>query len=617
MCGFAGYSDYSDSLLEEKYLWMALARRMAGRIAHRGPDGRGAHVSAHCALGHARLAIMDPEHGAQPMTLLRDGKEVTIAYNGEIYNAPELRRELQGEGFTFATGCDTEVVLAAYLRWGTDCAPKLNGIFAFAVDDGRLERTFLCRDRFGVKPLFFTRQGDRLVFGSEIKALLEYPGVRPVVGREGLCEIFGLGPARTPGCGVFRDIFELRPGHWAVFDREGYREEAYFRLEAAPFTDTYDQAVEQVRELLLDTVERQLVSDAPLCTFLSGGLDSSVVTAIAARKLREEGRPLCTYSFEFVGNEENFRPSAYQPDRDQAWAERVSQVLGTEHTTLYCDSKELTEALFEAVLAKDLPGMADVDGSLLHYCRQVKERHKVALCGECADEIFGGYPWFHRRELYDGSAFPWSDNLDLRSSLLKPEIARAIGLEEYVAARLRESQAAVPALPDDSPEQRRMREISHLNVAWFMATLLDRKDRCSMWSGLEVRVPYADHRLAQYVVNAPWEIKCPGGRVKGLLRDAARGLLPDEVLQRRKSPYPKTYDPAYEQALKERLRLVLRDSSQPLHRLLDPSVVKGLLGETFDYGRPWFGQLMAGPQLLASLLQVNYWLLRYNIYLEI
>ena len=617
MCGFAGFCGYREDLTEERYLWRALVRRMAGRIAHRGPDGRGEHVSAHCAVGHARLAIMDPEHGQQPMTVVRDGREITIAYNGEIYNAPELRRELESDGMTFSTGCDTEVVLGAYLRWGADCPQKLNGIFAFAVDDERLERTFLCRDRFGVKPLFYTLQGDRLVFASEIKGLLEYPGVRPVLDREGVCELFGLGPGRTPGCGGFRGVREIRPGHFALFDREGFREERYFALEAEPFPDTYDQAVEKVRALLLDTVDRQLASDAPLCTFLSGGLDSSVVTAIAARRLQAEGRPLATYSFEFVGNEENFKPSSFQPDRDQAWAEKVSQTLGTEHTTLYCDSRELEEALFEAVLAKDLPGMADVDGSLLHYCRQVARQHKVALCGECADEIFGGYPWFHRREMYAGTAFPWSNNLDLRGSLLKPEIARAIGLEEYVTRRLEESRAAVPALSGETEEQHRMRELSQLNVQWFMATLLDRKDRCSMWSGLEVRVPYADHRLAQYVVNAPWEIKCPQGRVKGLLRDAAKGLLPDQVLDRRKSPYPKTYDPAYEQALKRRLTLVLRDSAQPLHKLLSKEAVAGLLGETFDYGRPWFGQLMAGPQLLAYLLQVNYWLLRYHVYLDL
>lgn len=617
MCGFAGFSDYSDSLLDEKYQWLALARRMAGRVGHRGPDDRGAHVSAHCALAHARLAIIDPENGAQPMTVRKDGGEFTIAYNGEIYNAGELRSELESRGYSFETNCDTEVVLNAYLCYGEDCAQHLNGIFAFAVDDGPRGKTYLCRDRFGVKPLFYTLQGPRLAFGSEIKALFEFPGVNPVLGAEGICEIFGLGPARTPGCGVFEGISEMKPGHWAVFDRDGFRDHQYFDLEAAPHTDDYETTVEKVRELLLDTVERQLISDAPLCTFLSGGLDSSVVTAIAAHILEQRGQRLATYSFEFEGNEENFKPSSFQPDRDEDWAKKVSQALGTEHHTLLCNNGELETSLLEGVIAKDLPGMSDIDGSLLHFCRQVKRRHSVALCGECADEIFGGYPWFHRREMFDGAHFPWSNNLDTRRSLLKPEIAEAAGIESYVNLRLQETLDSVPVLRGESGESRRMRQISYLNIKWFMSTLLDRKDRCSMWSGLEVRVPYADHRIAQYVFNTPWEFKCPDGRTKGLLRDAARGLLPEDVLERRKSPYPKTYDPAYEQDLKGRLGFVLQDSSQPIHKLLSAEAAQALLTEDFDYGKPWFGQLMAGPQMLAYLLQVNYWMLHYNIYVNL
>lgn len=617
MCGFAGFSDYGDSLLDEKYLWMALARRMARRISHRGPDDSGAHVSAHCALAHARLAIIDPENGAQPMTVHKDGAEFTIAYNGEIYNAAELRSDLESRGYTFQTNCDTEVVLNAYLCYGEGCAEKLNGIFAFAVDDVPRQRTFLCRDRFGVKPLFYTIQGERLAFGSEIKALFEFPGVNPVLGRQGICEVFGLGPARTPGCGVFEGISELKPGHTAVFDKDGFRDRQYFDLQAAPHIDDYQTTVKTVRELLIDTVERQMISDVPLCTFLSGGLDSSVVTAIAARALERKGEKLSTYSFEFEGNEENFKPSSFQPDRDESWALKVGAALGTHHTTLVCGNDQLEDSLFEGVIAKDLPGMSDIDGSLLYFCRQVKKRHVVALCGECADEIFGGYPWFHRREMFDGAHFPWSNNLDTRNSLLKPEIQEAAGLGEYVTARLQETLDAVPVLRGESAEQRRMRQISYLNIKWFMATLLDRKDRCSMWSGLEVRVPYADHRLAQYVFNTPWDFKCPDGRSKGLLRDAAQGLLPEDVLERRKSPYPKTYDPAYEQDLKRRLGYILRDSSQPIHKILSGDAAKALLTEQFDYGKPWFGQLMAGPQLLAYLIQVNYWMLHYNIYVDL
>ncbi len=615
MCGFAGFADFGQGLVQPPQLSLDLVRRMVRRIAHRGPDGQGAHLSQNCALAHARLAVIDPKNGQQPLSLPWQGRQATIAYNGELYNAPELRRDLEALGFSFSTRCDTEVALAAYLAWGLDCPRRFNGIFALAVDDPAAGRAFLCRDPFGVKPLFYTLREGRLVFASEIKALFEYPGVRPVVGKEGLQEIFGLGPARTPGCGVFEGIRELKPGHLAIFDRQGFRELAYFDLEAQPLELSYPQAVEQVRDLLTDAVRRQLKSDVPLCTFLSGGLDSSLVTAIAAKSLGELGEKLDTYSFEFEGNSQWFTPSSFQPDRDQDWAERVSTICGTDHTTLLCTSRELADSLKEAVIAKDLPGMADVDGSLLRFCRQVKRRHTVALCGECADEIFGGYPWFHRREMYDGKHFPWSNNLDLRAGLLRPEIRTELDLEGHVSQRLEETLARVPTLPGESEEQVRARQLSYLNIHWFMSTLLDRKDRCSMASGLEVRVPYADHRLAQLVYNIPWEYRCRGGEPKALLRDAGAGLLPEEVLHRRKSPYPKTHNPSYEALVKEQLLSVLRDRSQPIHKLLSEETVTGLLGQTFDYGRPWFGQLMAGPQLLAYLLQINFWLAHYQIYL--
>ncbi|MGN0479205.1 MAG: asparagine synthase (glutamine-hydrolyzing) [Hominenteromicrobium sp.] len=611
MCGFAGFFDREEPLTDEKYLWMALARRMAGRIAHRGPDDRGVHVSASCALAHVRLAVMDPANGAQPMTFMQDGFSYTIAYNGEIYNADELRDELRGYGYSFQTNCDTEVVLKSYMCFGEPCAEKLNGIFAFAVDDERLGRVFLCRDRFGVKPLFYTFSGSRLVFASEIKALFEYPGIRPEIGRTGICEVFGIGPARTPGCGVFENIREIRPGHCAHFDRDGFSEYAYFTLEARPYTDDYDTSVRTVRELLDDIVQRQLVSDVPLCTFLSGGLDSSIITAIAAEKRRARGQSLQTYSFEYSGNEAYFEPSSYQPDRDEPWAEKVAALLGTEHTQLICGSGRLADFLTDAVIAKDLPGMADIDASLVCFCREVKRNHVVAVCGECADEVFAGYPWYHRKN--PEGVFPWSPELSVRTALLKPELAHAAGIEAYARERCQETLDAVPVLRGESAENRRFRELTYLNLYWFMATLLERKDRCSMYSGLEVRVPYADHRLIQYVFNTPRDIRAPHGVVKGLLRDAGRGLLPDDVLDRKKSPYPKTHNPHYEQILKKRLSDILCDPEQPIHALLSEEAVQGLLHETFDYGHPWFGQLMAGPQLLAYLIQINIWLNRYKI----
>ncbi len=372
-----------------------------------------------------------------------------------------------------------------------------------------------------------------------------------------------------------------------------------------------------MHDLVQDAVTRQLVSDVPLCTFLSGGLDSSVITALAAAAYRGSGRRLATYSFDFVGNERYFKPSAFQPDADRPWAEKMAQFCRTDHTRLECDNVTQADKLYDAVDAKDLPGMADVDSSLLYFCSRVKKRHVVALSGECADEIFGGYPWFHKKEAFEGHCFPWSPDLSLRTGLLKPEVADALNVGEYVNRRYEESLAEVPVLEGEDPREKRRREISFLNINWFMATLLDRKDRMSMASGLEVRVPYADHRIVEYVFNAPWAYKCHNGVTKSLLRDAAEPWLPEDVRLRRKSPYPKTHNPGYEAIVRERLAKVMEDGQQPLHALIDPGAAEKLLAAKSDYGKPWFGQLMAGPQLMAYLLQINYWLKKYRIRIDL
>ena len=617
MCGIAGFCDYRDDFTDEAPFLGRLVRRMGDTLRHRGPDENGIFLSRHAAFAHQRLCVIDPEGGKQPMTAYAGGYRYTIVYNGELYNGGELRRELEAAGFLFETSCDTEVLLKCYIQYGPACAGKLNGIFAFAVDDERRGCCFLCRDRFGVKPLFYTVQKGRLVFASEIKALFEYPGVTPALDRQGLCEVFGLGPARTAGVGVFRGVAEVRPGECAVFGPDGLKLSRYFRLESYEHPDSYEDTVRHVRDLVEDAVTRQLVSDVPLCTFLSGGLDSSVITALAAREYRRAGRTLATYSFDFAGNDRFFKPSAFQPDADQPWAEKMARFCHTDHTRLECDNVTQADRLYDAVDAKDLPGMADVDSSLHYFCSLVKKEHVVAVSGECADEIFGGYPWFHKKEAFEGHCFPWSPDLSLRTGLLKPEVADALKIEEYVNRRYEESIAEVPALEGESPQEKRRREISFLNINWFMSTLLDRKDRMSMASGLEVRVPYADHRIVEYVFNAPWTYKCHDGVTKSLLRDAAEPWLPEDVRLRRKSPYPKTHNPGYEALVRGRLKQVVENPGEPIHALIDRGAADRLLTAKSDYGKPWFGQLMAGPQLMAYLLQINYWLKKYGIRIEL
>ncbi len=615
MCGIAGFCDFkADYLVAEEHKRANIAHliRMRQAIAHRGPDQNGEYLARQVGLAHARLSIRDLAGGLQPMTRYQNGAAYTIVFNGEIYNNNELRQSLAASGYAFETTCDTESILHLYMRDGAACAAQLNGIFAFAIWDAAKGELFLARDQLGVKPLFYTMQGGALYFGSELKALFAHPAVSPKVNLNTFREIFGIGPARSGGCGVFADVFELKAGYSATFTAAGFATHAYWALESKPHTDSYADTVAQVRYLVEDAITRQMVSDVPVCSFLSGGLDSSIITAVAAKTMRAQGGRLNTYSFDFKGNDQYFQSTAFQPSRDRPFVDIMKAAANTNHTYLECDEAELVALLCPSMRSKDLPGMADVDASLLYFCSIVKQQNKVALTGECADEIFGGYPWFYRQDLLEGQGFPWSRDIAARKALLQDGIAQQLDLEQYVAAQYLASCAEVPKLAGESKEEARRREITYLNIKWFMQTLLDRMDRASMQAGLESRVPFADPRIVSYVFNVPWAMKRKDGVEKSLLRDAFADALPPELLYRKKSPYPKTYNPNYERLLHAALRTVLANKNAPLHAFIDAGKVAEFMQTPADYGKPWFGQLMAGPQMVAYLLQLNDWLETYQ-----
>ena len=611
MCGITGWIDWAENLTRHRPTLEA----MTATLANRGPDAAGLWLTPRAGLGHRRLTVVDPVGGAQPMTRQLGDRSYTMVYNGELYNTAEVRRELEGLGHTFHTRSDTEALLLAFIEWGPDCVRRLNGIFAFAVWDEAEQRLFLARDRMGVKPLFYAHRGSALLFGSELKALLANPLVEPTVDADGLSELFFLGPSRTPGHGVFRGVSELKPGHWLLHDQSGTVIRQYWRLESRPHEDDLEQTVETVRSLVVDAIRRQLVSDVPLATLLSGGLDSSIITAVAAQDYKAEGRgPLHTWSVDYRDNDRYFQSSAFQPNADAPFIKRVSEWLGTVHHSIVVDTPELVAALTDAARARDLPGMADVDASLLLFCREIKQDVTVVLSGECADEIFGGYPWFHQQEALTGNTFPWVRMLDERAKLLAPDLRERLHPAEYVAERYRQTIAEVPVLAGEEPLEARRREMSYLNLSWFMATLLDRKDRMSMAASLEARVPFCDHRIVEYVWNVPWAMKAADGREKGLLRRAAEGLLPDDVLYRKKSPYPKTHNPAYTRAVRAWALEILADPASPLHQLIDADAVRALAqGEAPAHGLPWFGQLMGLPQLFAYLGQMDTWLRQHKV----
>ncbi|MCM1567932.1 MAG: asparagine synthase (glutamine-hydrolyzing) [Roseburia sp.] len=613
MCGIAGFSNFSGNYREESGKWYGILQEMNRLQKHRGPDDENVFLSRHVGLSHVRLSILDPAGGRQPMERQLEGHKAILVFNGEIYNMPKLRQELQDKGIRFTTTCDTEVILMGYLLYGIDYVRQLNGIFSFAVWDETWEKLYLVRDRLGVKPLFYTLQQHTLIFSSELKGLLSYPGFEAVIDREGLCEVLGLGPAKTYGKGVFQNVKELPPGHILEYQGASFSLSPYWKLESSPHEDNWEQTVEYTRYLVTDAIKLQMLSDVPICTFLSGGVDSSLVTAVCSSELQKQGKVLDTYSFDFKDNDLNFKANAFQPSQDRPWVDCMVSYAHTNHHYLECSNQDLYEYLFKAVDARDLPCMADVEASMLFFCQKVAAHNKVTLTGECADEIFGGYPWFHKKECFEADCFPWSMDFAPRTMLLKDEVASLLPLEEYARAAYQATVSETPLLEGEAPEEKRRREISYLNLRWFMQTLLDRMDRTSMYTGLEARVPFADHRIVEYLWNVPWHMKCKDGVVKGLLREAAKGLLPDEVLYRKKSPYPKTYDPAYETLLKEELLHTLENPNAPLSSLIDLSKTRDYLKRPSDYGRPFYGQLMAGPQLLAYLLQMNYWLEKYRI----
>lgn len=605
MCGIAGVISFKDDMRGE----VKSCELMQKALLRRGPDQRGIFLAREVAFVHTRLAVIDISGGRQPMTANVSGSAYTIVYNGELYNTQELRDILSAE-YRLETKSDTEVVLYSYIKWGADCVNHFNGIFAFAVYDEHEHKVFLARDRIGVKPLFYCKSGSRLIFASELNALLEHPDIPHEIDENGVAELLLLAPGRTAGCGIIRGIEEVKSGYCGFCDASGLKLWQYWRLHAYELNETFEQTAEHVRELVLDSIRRQLVSDVPVCTFLSGGLDSSLISSVASSELKKHGKILHTFSVDYQDNEKYFTKSHFQPNSDPEYINCMVEYLGSNHHWTVIDTPELVDALDDAVYARGLPGMADVDASMLIFCREIKKYGTVALSGECADELFGGYPWYRDKDIRMTDGFPWAQSTSYRKRFICDEYADKINAEDFVYSAYRRTADYAEKLPSDNGTEYRMREMTQLNFDWFMQNLLDRKDRMSMYSGLEVRVPFCDYRIAEYMYNVRWEYKDYMGREKGLLREAMKDWLPEKVLNRKKSPYPKTHNPAFLEAVSERLREIISQPT-PLTELVNKKELEKLLLHK-DHVQ-WYGQLMNLPQTIAFFIQLDCWLKHYKI----
>ncbi|RCV51915.1 asparagine synthase (glutamine-hydrolyzing) [Marinitenerispora sediminis] len=583
MCGIAGWISYERDLTAER----ATVDAMNATMACRGPDDDGVWVGRHAALGNRRLAVIDPANGHQPMTAQTDDGPVVLVYTGETYNFTELRRELRARGHTFRTDTDTEVVLRGYLEWDEAVAERLNGMYAFAVWDGRRDRLVLVRDRLGIKPLFYHPTADGVLFGSEPKALLANPLAERTVSADGLRELFSF--VKTPGHAIWDGMREVLPGTVTTFDRGGARTRAYWTLRTLEHTDDLDGTVARIRELFEDIVARQLVADVPLCTLLSGGLDSSSLTAVAAAQLRRRGERVRSFSVDFHGYTENFVTDGIRTSPDAPYVRDLAEHCGTDHRDIVLDAEALADpALRTAVVAGyDVPpGVGDMNASLYLLSKEIRRHSTVALSGECADEVFGGYRSHHDTEAQQADVFPWlwqapeDRTADPFERIFTPEADAVLDLAGYARDQYRTAVAGIERLTGESDGEYTMRRVSYLHLTRFMQILLDRKDRMSMAVGLEVRVPYCDHRLVEYVYNVPWAMKTFDGREKSLLRAAAADVLPESIVRRVKSPYPSTQDPGYAVALRRQARGLLSDRTHPVFDLIDAEWLGRAVAET-------------------------------------
>ncbi|GGW18046.1 asparagine synthetase B [Streptomyces capoamus] len=574
MCGITGWVSFH----QDARTMAPVIEAMTAALTPRGPDAGGVWLGERAAIGHRRLAVIDLDGGTQPMTDRPDEPAHVLSYSGEVYNHHELRAELRARGHVFRTRSDTEVVLRAYAEWGEDVADHLTGMFAFAVWDEPAQRLLLVRDRLGVKPLFWAAVDGGLAFASEPKALFAHPALRPRVDADGLREAYSL--LFNTGPTVWSGVRETAPGSLLVLDRDGIRERRYWQLEAADHTDDRDTTVERVRDLVGAAARSRLEADVPVCSLLSGGLDSTVLTALLAGELRRREGPearIRSYAVDYSDQAERFTGDVLRTGHDAPYAAEAGAFIGTEHHTVVLDPRALLDPEHRkaVVVARDSPiGVGDMDTSLYLLFGQIRAHSTVALSGEAADEVFGGYPWFHQPKALAADTFPWLlVTGDEAAMPLNPELG--LRMAEFRADTYRTALAAVPHLDGETPAEHRQREMQHLSLTRWLRQLLHRKDRLSMARGLEVRVPYCDHRLVEYAFNVPWALKSFDGREKSLLRAAGTGLAPESVLYRPKNHYPATHHPDYNRGLQDLTRDAL--ATEQVRALADETHLKPCL----------------------------------------
>lgn len=541
------------------------------------------------------------------------GEIYIVAYDGDICNKDEIREELIARGDYFNTDEEEEIVLKCYLAFGEEAFNNFEGVFSvgiYNVDDKKL---ILARDPIGAKSMFFSIVKDDVIFSNNVGNIVKSRYVKPEVTYEGIAELMTLGPSRRQNSAIFRNINQLEPGSFLEFNYPNVAVKKYADFEAFSLNESFEDTVENVREMLVDSILKQYPKDQDVCALLSGGLDSSIVTTVVADVAKEEGNILKTFSVDYEGNETFFKANDFQPNSDGEWIKKMVEFLDIDHTNIRLSSEELVDSLNTAMIARGFPGMGDIDTSLLRFCDKMSERADIGMGGECADEVFGGYPWFHRPALIESDFFPWIRSVTERGEFVNKEIKHNVDIVKFAKDIYSDELKKVPILEGETEKEKRIREIGYLTYRWFLPVLLERQDKMATKANFKIRAPFCNFKLMKYVYNIPWEYRVKGDMEKGLLRTAFKDLLPSEVVERKKSPYPKTFNPKYKELVTRELSHIIENPTSPILDVIDLDNVKRLMYEEETANRPWFGQLMRGPQVMAFLIQVNGWMKEFRV----
>lgn len=622
MSGLVGWVDFSARDLEREW---AVLSGMAGAVASRGPDAQHVWTRHDIGLGVRELTIGSAPAGQQPYVQATPEGPVAVCVSGTPVGTPELRAWLRGRGRGPSPSAGVaELVAHAFLEEGTAAVVRLTGAFAIAIWDGRADELTLIRDRFGNQPLYYWVTEAGLIFGSERKALFAHSETEAAVDLDGMRELFCY--AGTAGHGIFAGVKQVEAAEILRFGRAGLRREKYWRLTTQEHTDDLDTTIGTVRELLSDSVAQQLGDADGVGIMLSGGVDSSAVTALAADALkRRGGGPPRTFTVTFAEHADNFTPDEVWGTPDAPYVRDMVAHVGAEHTDVVLDTADILDpaARAAALIAKDVPSpLGNMNTSLYLLDREVSKHVRAALLGEIADAVFGGFAWVHNPGLAAARTMPWiamahhgGGRHGMGGDLLHPDLLDKLQLNEYCTAAWESSVAQVEHLPGESDLDRRMRRINYLHLTRWLETLLSHDESIGMSTGLEVRMPFCDDRLVQYVYNVPWAQKSFDGQEKSLLRAAVAELVPESVRARPKSPYPVTQDPAYGQWLVDRLAELVADPDAPAAALVNKKAIAALCAEhsVLDSGpRAWVAR--ANVELVLGL---DAWLRRYRVRVEV